>query len=74
MNFKFSKTENVNESVAVANNTYLDSAYGELKEGYNPEQNVEVNIVSRKKIKKCISSILSRWYGWKFRTIINRVL
>ena len=73
MNFKFSKTENVNESVAVANSTYLDSAYGELKEGYNPEQNVEVNIVSRKKIKKDyqVGGVLDQeqnnnWKAWLY--------
>ena len=73
MNFKFSKTENVNESVAVANSTYLDSTYGELKEGYNPEQNVEVNIVSRKKIKKDyqVGGVLDQeqnnnWKAWLY--------
>lgn len=70
MNFRPRKKEVVKEEVV--QETYFDSTYGDLKEGLN-DNNVVVNIVSRKKVNKNykVGGVLDQeqnnnWKAWLY--------
>lgn len=70
MNFRPRKKEVVTEEVV--QETYFDSTYGDLKEGLN-DNNVVVNIVSRKKVNKNykVGGVLDQeqnnnWKAWLY--------
>ena len=70
MNFRPRKKEVVKEEIV--QETYFDSTYGDLKEGLN-DNNVVVNIVSRKKVNKNykVGGVLDQeqnnnWKAWLY--------
>lgn len=73
--FKFKKEEKLDNdgTLTMSNDSFYDNKYGDLQEGYNEKEDVQVNIVSRKEIKKnyTVGGVLDQeqknnWKAWLY--------